>query len=313
MAIIRPVKRVPGPGTSTLALQEFEAADQIDAATISGEVPAGVTVPWVRLTGVPATFPPDAHVHSGADVTSGTLPDGRFPATLPAASGVNLTALNASNLASGNIPYSRMPTGAGTWDVGAANLLAISGSISVASGESAFFDGGGDTYIHEPSANVLAIVAGGSAILQCSPGEGLDSLGLTILRENAIMFPTKKLYLDGGGDTYVVEAAANVLDLVVGGVTGVRIEGGAVLVGTTVVAGAAAGSLVLPNGIWLRGVRADGTTTDPIIARTSTNKIVLGNTRAAPAVPANFVANFMLEFMDAAGNAIFIPAMNAGW
>ncbi len=43
---------------------------------------------------------------------TGTLPDARFPATLPAASGVNLTALNASNLGSGTVPTARLGSGA---------------------------------------------------------------------------------------------------------------------------------------------------------------------------------------------------------
>ena len=55
---------------------------------------------------------------SASDLTSGTLPDARFPATLPAVSGVNLTALNASNLGSGTIPDARFP----------ATLPAISGA-----------------------------------------------------------------------------------------------------------------------------------------------------------------------------------------
>ncbi len=42
---------------------------------------------------------------------SGTIPDARFPATLPAASGVNLTALNASNLGSGTVPTARLGSG----------------------------------------------------------------------------------------------------------------------------------------------------------------------------------------------------------
>lgn len=46
---------------------------------------------------------------SADKITSGTLPDGRFPATLPAISGANLTNLNASNLASGTIPDARFP------------------------------------------------------------------------------------------------------------------------------------------------------------------------------------------------------------
>lgn len=45
-------------------------------------------------------------------LSSGTLPDGRFPATLPAASGVNLTALNASNIGSGTVPTARLGSGA---------------------------------------------------------------------------------------------------------------------------------------------------------------------------------------------------------
>lgn len=45
---------------------------------------------------------------AATQVTSGTLPDARFPATLPAASGVNLTALNATQLTSGTVPDARI-------------------------------------------------------------------------------------------------------------------------------------------------------------------------------------------------------------
>jgi len=51
---------------------------------------------------------------SASDLTSGTLPDARFPATLPAASGVNLTALNATQLTSGTIPIARIADNAVT-------------------------------------------------------------------------------------------------------------------------------------------------------------------------------------------------------
>ncbi len=46
-----------------------------------------------------------------SNLTSGTLPDARFPATLPTASGVNLTSLNASNLGSGTVPSARLGSG----------------------------------------------------------------------------------------------------------------------------------------------------------------------------------------------------------
>lgn len=46
---------------------------------------------------------------NASNLTTGTVPDARFPATLPAISGVNLTNLNASNLASGTVPDARFP------------------------------------------------------------------------------------------------------------------------------------------------------------------------------------------------------------
>lgn len=55
-------------------------------------------------------FASASHGHAATDLTSGTIPDARFPATLPAASGVNLTALNASNIASGTLNSARLHT-----------------------------------------------------------------------------------------------------------------------------------------------------------------------------------------------------------
>jgi hypothetical protein len=68
------------------------------------------TVPDARF---PATLPAVSGANltnlDAGDLASGTVPDARFPATLPAASGVNLTALNASNLGSGTMPDARFP------------------------------------------------------------------------------------------------------------------------------------------------------------------------------------------------------------
>lgn len=47
----------------------------------------------------------------GSAEAVGTLADARFPATLPAVSGVNLTALNASNLGSGTVATARLGSG----------------------------------------------------------------------------------------------------------------------------------------------------------------------------------------------------------
>lgn len=62
------------------------------------------------------------------NLSSGTVPNARFPATLPAVSGANLTALNASNLGSGTVPDARFPatlpaaSGANLTNLNASNL-----------------------------------------------------------------------------------------------------------------------------------------------------------------------------------------------
>ena len=71
---------------------------------------------------------------SATNLTAGTVPDARFPATLPAASGVNLTALNASNLASGAVPAARMPalTGDVTTSAGAVATTVANDAVTYA-------------------------------------------------------------------------------------------------------------------------------------------------------------------------------------
>jgi hypothetical protein len=94
---------------------------------------ASGTVPDARF---PATLPAVSGANltnlDADDLASGTVPDARFPATLPAASGVNLTALNASNVASGTLASDRLPTvpttkgGTGLTAIGTANqVLAV--------------------------------------------------------------------------------------------------------------------------------------------------------------------------------------------
>ena len=44
---------------------------------------------------------------NASNLDSGIIPNGRFPTTLPATSGANLTALNASEITSGTLPIAR--------------------------------------------------------------------------------------------------------------------------------------------------------------------------------------------------------------
>ena len=69
---------------------------------------------------------------NASNLSSGTVPDARFPATLPALNGSALTALNASNVSSGTLSSDRLPTvpttkgGTGLTSIGSANqVLAV--------------------------------------------------------------------------------------------------------------------------------------------------------------------------------------------
>jgi hypothetical protein len=72
---------------------------------------------------------------NATELTSGTIPNARFPATLPASSGANLTALNATQLTSGTVPDARFPatlpsaSGANLTSINATQLT--SGTVSV--------------------------------------------------------------------------------------------------------------------------------------------------------------------------------------
>jgi hypothetical protein len=68
-----------------------------------------VSIPWADVEKTGSSLA-DLATRSASDLNSGTLPDARFPATLPAASGVNLTALNATQLTSGTVPLARLYT-----------------------------------------------------------------------------------------------------------------------------------------------------------------------------------------------------------
>lgn len=52
----------------------------------------------------------DIATRSASDLNSGVLPDGRFPAILPVASGQNLTTLSATNISSGTLDDARLST-----------------------------------------------------------------------------------------------------------------------------------------------------------------------------------------------------------
>ena len=80
----------------------------------------------------------DLSTLNASKLSSGLIPDARFPSTLPTVSGVNLTNLNADNISSGTIDAARVPTlnqdttgSAGSFTAGSASNL-DSGTVPIA-------------------------------------------------------------------------------------------------------------------------------------------------------------------------------------
>src|SRR6056300_1954184 len=145
---------------------------------------ASGTVPDARF---PATLP----AANGSALTdlnatnlaSGTVPDARFPATLPAISGANLTNLDASDLASGTIPDARFPAtlpalnGSALTDLNATNIA--SGTLSSDRLPTVPTTKGGTGLTAIGTANqVLAVNGAGTALEYQTPTTG-DITGVT--------------------------------------------------------------------------------------------------------------------------------------
>jgi len=94
--------------TGTVSAPAFSGGGSALTSLNAGNLASG-TVPDARF---PATLPALSGVNltslNAGNLASGTVPDARFPATLPALSGVNLTSLNAGNLASGTVAVDRL-------------------------------------------------------------------------------------------------------------------------------------------------------------------------------------------------------------
>jgi hypothetical protein len=88
-------------GTGTLNLSAFTLTLPSDVTRLGSSIDLATevtgTLPWASVSKTGSSLA-DLATRSATDLTSGTLPDARFPATLPAASGTNLTSLDPYNL-----------------------------------------------------------------------------------------------------------------------------------------------------------------------------------------------------------------------
>jgi len=103
-------------GTQTHAATAKTTLVDADELPISDSAASNATkkITWANLwlaikAKADLVYAAVAHSHSAADLTSGTLPDARFPSTLPALNGSALTNLNAEALTTGTIDVARIP------------------------------------------------------------------------------------------------------------------------------------------------------------------------------------------------------------
>jgi len=133
---------------------------------------------------------------NAANLSSGTLPGARFPATLPAVSGANLTSLNAGNISAGTLPLARGGTGASLSDPNANTLLGWDDTDNA----SAWLTiGSGLTYTH--ATHTLSSSGGGSGI-PVNNGFGTNTF---------LQYPT--LYGDSGPGNWIsiVPSSGNIV------------------------------------------------------------------------------------------------------
>ena len=110
---------------------------------------------------------------NATQLTSGTVPDARFPATLPAASGVNLTALNATQLTSGTVPVLRLGA-SGTRDAttylrGDNTWVTVTSAASSNSFETIVV-AGQSSVVAASSTDTLTLVAGSNITITTNAG-----------------------------------------------------------------------------------------------------------------------------------------------
>ena len=161
---------------------------------------ASGTVPDARF---PATLPAlngsALTALNATQLTSGTVPDARFPSTLPAANGSNLTNLNATALASGTVANARLD----------ADLAAIAGLTSAAD-KGIQFTGSGTAATYDLTAAGKALLDDANAATQRT------TLGLVIgtdvqafdaqLADIAGLSPTSGKIIQGDGSNFGLSA-----------------------------------------------------------------------------------------------------------
>lgn len=161
------------------------------------------------------------------------------------ASGSNLLFRTRTDVDGAGVTFLNITGRSGT-AVAQASFLNL--DVSIPATKKLFLDGGGDTYLHEVSANVAQIVAGGA-------------VSMNFYGNSVAIAPTNKLYFDGASDTYIYESSANILSLVAGGTVSASFYSTAVEFSGSI--SNTSNILSIQRGTTAQTLRIYGTTTGP--------------------------------------------------
>lgn len=184
-------------GTGKFVLQ---TSPTITSPTISGTVAGGATYSSPVLT------TPDINGGTADSLTSLSVRSTGAAFDLLIATNSVLTANKTLSILTGD--SNRSITLAGNLDL--ASSLTTIGANTLALTTT------GATNVTLPTAGTLATLAGSEAFT--------NKTGLTLASGNITVPATSRIYLDGGGDTYIYESSANIATIVAGGVGSLEVR-----------------------------------------------------------------------------------------
>ena len=204
-----------------LTATSFSGDGSLITALNATELTTG-TIPNARF---PATLPASSGANltalNATELTSGTVPDARFPATLPAASGTNLTALNATQLTSGTVPIGRIgATGtasASTYLRGDNSWAAVAGGSSSDS-FATISVAGQSSVVADSATDILTLVAGSNITITTNAATDTITIAAAGGGTASDSFATIAV---AGQSSVVADSATDTLTLVAG--TGISI------------------------------------------------------------------------------------------
>jgi hypothetical protein len=178
---------------------------------------------------------------NATQLTSGTVPDARFPATLPAASGASLTALNATQLTSGTVPVLRLGS-SGTRDNttylrGDNTWATVSGGGTASDSFATIVVAGQSSVVADSATDTLTLVAGSNITITTDASTDTITIAAAGGGTASDSFATIAV---AGQSNVVADSATDTLTMVAGSGISITTDAGTdtVTIASTVLAGA---------------------------------------------------------------------------